>query len=256
MNDNPIVLLNKELERRKDEVQKLAPVGWDVQRMFKAVVAVVARTPTLLECSLDSIIRCSIQAAEIGIVPSGALGGAYLVPYKGQATLIIGYRGLIELARRSGQISKIEARVVYEGDDFHVRYGTDSAIEHMPRPQTTGTLIAVYAVATLSDGAKQFEVMTKVDVDRIRARSRSGDKGPWETDYNEMARKTVVRRLCKYLPLRAEDAAGLETVENEEFIDVPPVPQERAPSGMEKLKQQLAADEEPPPPEEPGANDE
>lgn len=236
---SPIVVLNTALSRRVTEVQKLAPAGWDVQRMFKAIVAVVSRTPDLQDCTVDSIVRCAIQAAEIGIVPSGALGGAYLVPFKGQATLIIGYRGLIELARRSGQISKIEARVVYNGDHFLVRYGTDPAIEHVPS-MPPGPMVGVYAVATLSDGAKQFEAMSKQDVDAIRARSRAKG-GPWETDYNEMARKTVVRRLCKYLPLRAEDAGGLETVEREEYVDIPPEPQA---SGMSALKEKLQANDE------------
>jgi recombinational DNA repair protein RecT len=136
--------------------------------------------------------------------------------------MIPGYRGLISLARRSGQLKSIEARVVYANDTFGIEYGTSPFLKHVPNlTGDPGPLVLVYAVARLVDGGEQVEVMTKVQVDAIRSRSRAGKSGPWVTDYDEMARKTVVRRICKYLPLSVELAKALEIDERVESGQAP-----------------------------------
>ncbi len=155
-----------------------------------------------------SIVSCLFDAARLGL-PPGPLGRAYLVPFGQQCQLIIGYKGLIELARRSGQISTIYAKEVYEGDDFSVEYGTDPRIHHVPCGITDPEkATGFYAVAKLKDGGTQFEHMNRAEVDKIRGRSKAGNNGPWVSDYVAMGCKTVVRKLCKMLPMSLEYEAA------------------------------------------------
>jgi recombination protein RecT len=193
-----------------------------VKRWERVIVSTIARTPLLQKCSPASLLQAITQAAQLGLEPTGVLGSAYLVPYKNNkenrydAQLIVGYRGLIDLARRSNQIESIEARVVYSNDRFRAHFGTDTKIEHEPAWEgERGAVKAFYAVAKLKGGQVQIEIMTKAEVDAIRARSKSGASGPWVTDYNEMGRKTVVRRIAKYLPLTPELADAFATDSND-----------------------------------------
>ena len=112
----------------------------------------------------------------------------------------------IELANRSGSVSSIVARAVYEGDEFSFSYGLDDTLEHRPSFGDRGDLVAVYAVARMKDGGRLTEVLSRADVEKFRARSRAKDDGPWKTDYEAMAKKTAVRRLSTWLPLSPEDA--------------------------------------------------
>lgn len=216
---------NQYLELRKSTLSRVLPKHMTPERLIKVAMLAYSKTPKLRECSLESVGQAVMQAAELGLEPGGVLGHAYLVPYGNTCTLIPGYRGLIELARRSGEIESIEAHVVYANDKFTLKFGLDPVLEHEPNLDSEpGGLRFVYAIAKLKDGGKQLEVMTKAQVDAIRKRSKSGNNGPWVTDYEEMARKTVVRRLVKYLPLsteRAETLAkALELDNDNEAIDV------------------------------------
>jgi recombination protein RecT len=193
--------------------------------MLKVALTSINKNPKLLECSRESLMLSVMQAAEMGLEPGGALGEGYLIPYKNkvkgadgterwvmQCQFIPGYRGLISLARRSGQILSIEAHVVHASDEFACGLGLDPYLKHTPawEAEEPGALRFVYAVAKLCDGGTQFEVMSKAQVNAIRARSKASSFGPWVTDYEEMARKTVVRRLFKYLPVSVEMAQALE----------------------------------------------
>lgn len=201
---NPIVVA---LDARMPALADMLPGGEEAARRFKRVVIqAIIKNPDLQKCSPNSIVSAVMDSAAIGIEPTGTLGGAYLVPYGQTATLIVGYRGLIELARRSGEIDSIEAHVVRDGDEFEYEYGTNAHVRHVPDlgGEPDRALTFVYAVAKLRGGGTQFEVMTRDQVDAIRGRSKSGRSGPWSTDYDEMARKTVVRRLVKYLPIAIE----------------------------------------------------
>ena len=162
-----------------------------------------------------SLIGAVVVAAQLGLEP-GIAGHAYLVPYGKQVTLIPGYRGLIELALRSGKIRSIEAHAVKEGDDFAFAFGLSPELRHVPAASNRGPTTAVYALARFADGGVQFDVMRKDDVDAIRRRSRASDSGPWSTDYDEMAKKTVVRRLCKYLPVSIELQTAISMDESAE----------------------------------------
>ena len=153
----------------------------------------------------DSFINSVMQASHLGLEIGGALGQAYLVPFKNEVTMIPGYRGLLTLARRSGFITSIKAEMVYEHDTFELELGIETKVVHKPLLDgERGKPKLVYMVAHFTDGGYHFEWMSIGEVDKIRKRSPSGEKGPWVTDYEQMALKTVIRRGWKYLPMSIE----------------------------------------------------
>lgn len=183
-------------------------------RLVRLAVAAVSRVPKLQECSPESVLAAVFIAGRLGLEPDGVLGGSYLVPFGRECQLIVGYRGLVDLAIRSGKVKSVVSRVVHEKDRFKVVLGVDDSIKHVPSDEEDpGAWTHVYAVATLADGTKQFEVMSRRQVMAIREKSRAKDSGPWRNpdseDGKEMARKTVVKRLAKSLPLSTEFAAAL-----------------------------------------------
>lgn len=224
MNNNQIQQAKKNLEGllRREEFQRsladVAPKHITKERIVKLALVAASRQPKLFECTPQSFLQSVMKSAELGLDCVGTLGQGYLVPYYNgkikafECQFIVGYQGLIELARRSGNISRIESRVVYEKDEFVVEYGLEPKLIHKPYlGGDRGKIVCVYAIAELKDGSRQVEVMTLDEVERIRDRSKAKDGGPWVTDFAEMARKTVIRRLAKYLPLSPELAKAIET---------------------------------------------
>jgi recombination protein RecT len=139
------------------------------------------------------------------------LGECLLGALQGHRATDPGYRGLIDLCKRSGEVSSIYAHTVHEKDKFEIELGSTQKITHVPYTMgDRGEVVSVYAVAVLKDGAVQFDYMTKSDVDAIRRRSRAGQTGPWQSDFAEMAKKTVVRRLVKYLPISTDLERAVE----------------------------------------------
>lgn len=219
-----------ELEAIRPQLEEVLPTRMDPDRFLRVVTGAVLKNSDLLKCDRISLFRAVLEAAQLGLEPTGLLGSAYLVPYRVngrlQATLIPGYRGLIDLARRSGEIESIYAQVVHAKDHFRIRQGTDPGIDHetyippadadpssddpeRAEAADPGPVIGAYMVAVLRDrsgsaSVRQIEWMTRAEIEAVRRRSRAGDKGPWVTDWTEMARKTVVRRGAKYLPLTPE----------------------------------------------------
>lgn len=210
-----------------EEIKKVCARGADAQKMLKMFAIAGSRVPKLLECTPLSMLDAMVKCAELGLMPS-TLGTAYLIPYENrragtvECQLIIGYRGLVELARRSGQISTIQAGVVREGDVFDFSYGVETTFKHVPKGNFKAKITHVWALAKFNGGGHQLEVMTIDEVEAIRSRSRAGQNGPWVTDFGEMCKKTALRRLCKMLPLTPEVEAGLAQVEKGEFnLDLP-----------------------------------
>ncbi len=209
----------------REAVQKsladVLPKHLTPERVVKMALVAASRQPTLLKCTSESFLKAIMTSAELGLDCSGTLGSGYLVPFynKGvqEVQFIPGYRGLIDLARRSGSIARIESRIVYAQDVFEIEYGLDQKLIHKPKlTGDRGDIVCVYGIAELTDGTNQVEVMTIDEVEAIRKRSKAGDSGPWRTDFGEMARKTVIRRLVKYLPLSTELEKAL-VVSDEEF---------------------------------------
>lgn len=204
------------LEEKARYMNAALPKHMTPERLARVALTAISSSPRLLECTKESLALALIEAGQLGLEPNGVMGQAYLVPYyngklkRYEAQFQVGYRGLIDLARRSGQITKIEARVVREGDEFLYEYGLQPKLVHRPDPTSQGEMTHVYAIAWLKDAEPIFEVMTREEVERIRRRSKAADSGPWVTDYEAMARKTAVKRLAKYLPLSPEAEAAIE----------------------------------------------
>lgn len=155
-----------------------------------------------------SFVNAIVQASHLGLEIGGTLGQAYLVPFKGEIKMMPGYRGLISLARRSGEISSIKAEVVYEKDTFDLVLGLETKVTHIPNLDgERGEPKLAYMVANFKDGGRHFEWMTVAEVMKIKGRSsavKSGKETPWDTDRDEMIKKTIIRRGWKYLPMSIE----------------------------------------------------
>jgi recombination protein RecT len=198
------------IERSKAQIQAALPRHLTAERMMRVCNTAVQKTPQLLDCEPRSLIGAIVQASQLGLEPDGTLGHAYLIPFNNRKTgktecqFIPGYKGLIELARRSAQISTIYSQAVHANDEWDFAFGLEPRLTHKPTDGEPGPMVAVYAVARLRDGGAQFEWMWKREVDAIRSSSRAGNSGPWVTHYEEMAKKTALRRLCKLLPTSPE----------------------------------------------------
>ena len=187
----------------RQQIAVALPKHMTADRMIRIALTELRKTPKLMECDDKSLFGAIVQCSQLGLEPGNSLGHAYLIPYGRECTLIIGYKGLIELARRSGQIVSISAREVHEKDKFIIKYGLNEVLEHEPNFVDRGKVIGFYAIAQLKDGGHQFEYMTLDDIEKVRESSKSskGAMSPWVNYYNEMGKKTVVRRLFKYLPV-------------------------------------------------------
>lgn len=197
------------------EIKRALPSHLNGDRMARIALTCFRTTPKLGECDPRSVFAAVIQASQLGLEP-GIMGQAYLIPYGKNCNLIPGYQGLIELARRSGQIVSLYAHVVREKDEFDYTLGVDKTLTHKPsHAENAGEIIGAYAVAKLKDGGIEFEFMSRAQIDRImRATQSKGASGPWKDHYEEMCRKTVVRRLFKWLPKSVELATALTLDDN------------------------------------------
>ena len=256
------------LEKSLPNIKAVAASHLNPERVVKVVLGAASRSPFILECTPLSVVKSVLQAAELGLEPGSALGEFWLVPFKNtktgqyEAQGIPGYRGLIALARRSGEIGMLYAECVFEGDTFEVELGLNPTMRHVPdwASEAQGNpakLLFVYAVAVFKDGTRQFVVMPRKEVLGIMGRSKAKGSGPWQTDFNEMAKKTAIRRLSKYLPLSAQMARALELqaraeagdFDSPEVLDGEVVPEGTEPvapepsRGAAKLREALKAPE-------------
>jgi recombination protein RecT len=212
------------LEAQRNGIAQALPRHVTPERLIKTFLVAANRIPDLLQCTQASILETINRAAELGLDLSGTLGEAYPVPFNNkmkrpdgtefwakQCQLIIGYRGLAKLARQSGEIKRIDADVVCENDEFTFRKGSDARCEFVPNLKgDRGKPVGAYAYVQFKDGGEQFDFMPFSDIEKVRARSKSGsDKqgnaiGAWKSDWPEMAKKTIFRRVAKWLPLSTE----------------------------------------------------
>lgn len=200
-------------------IQAVMPKHISSERMYQIALSAINTTPKLAECSPATILSCVMKCSALGLEPSAVdgLGRAYILPYRSkqgmQAQLILGYKGMIALARRSGEIKDISARAVYEGDTFEYEFGLNENLRHIPssKKHAKGEKPThVYMIAHFKDGGHYIDVMTYEDVEEVRKRSKAANNGPWVTDYEAMAKKTVIRRAFPYLPvsIEAQNAAA------------------------------------------------
>lgn len=209
---NPAKTVNDLLQKHQDQIKAALPKEMSAERLSRIAMTEIRSNPKLLECDSRSLFGAVIQAAQLGLEP-GVMGQAYLIPFKSKGQMevqfIPGYKGLLELARRSGQVRKLETGIVRENDEFEVEYGTSEKLHHAPKLGDRGPIIAVYAIAKLrvedaGEPESQFEVMSVDEIEEVRASSKSGNSGPWVDWWEQMARKTVAKRLIKWVPSSVE----------------------------------------------------
>jgi len=199
---NPMVAV---IMANQKALRTVIPKHMDADRMCRLALVSTQKNPKLLLCSPASLIGSLLTATQLGLEP-GVGGHGELIPFKGrggyECQFMPGYKGLMDLARRSGQVGAIAAEVVHDQDEFRYQLGTSPSIHHVPAGGDRGAVTHVYATAHLvATDEYQFVVMTKQDIEQVRQSSRSGQTGPWVSHWDEMARKTAIRRLCKLLPM-------------------------------------------------------
>lgn len=222
-----------------------AGVSMTPDRIGRAIVNCFAKNAKLMNCSRRSIIDAVDTLAMLGLIPGSGLGVAYLVPYAKEAKPLIGYQGMIDIAVRCGAVVKVEAHCVHEKDKFAIQLGDDPRVHHEPCWQEDpGKMLAVYCILSLPNGEKQPEIMRKDQVDAIRRGSQARNAEPWSQHYEEMARKTVIRRALKRVrksPDAAEAFAHVDADSGEiiDLGDAEVVVHEEPASQAEKLLEEL-----------------
>lgn len=216
----------------KGQIEAALPSVITGERFARMVLTAMSNTPQLASCTPKSFLGAMMQAAQLGLEPNTPLGEAYLIPFRNHGTLEcqfqVGYKGMISLAHRSGLY--VQAHEVHENDDFEVEYGLDPKLLHKPVFKNRGKVIAYYGVWKDKDGHNYgFEVMTREDVEaHAKKYSQSYGKGfsPWHSNFDEMAKKTVIKQALKYAPLTTEFIKGvasdgtIKTMLAKDMVDV------------------------------------
>ncbi len=205
---SPETSLNALLKKMGPEIQRALPKHMDADRIARIALTAVRTTPKLLECDQISFVAALMQSAQLGVEPNTGLGQAYLIPYGGKVQFQLGYKGLIDLAVRSGQYKAIYAHEVYEEDKFSFAYGLHKDLVHVPSTNPEGEPIGYYAVYHLKNGGYDFVYWTREHIDKhAKTFSQAVQKGwtsPWKTNYDAMAKKTVLKEVLKYAPKSIE----------------------------------------------------
>ena len=210
------------IKRMEGEIAKALPSVMTPDRFSRIVLSALSTNPELAQTTPTSFLAAMMTCAQLGLEPNTPLGQAYLIPYRNykQGTLEcqfqLGYKGMIDLAYRS-DVSIIQAHAVYENDEFEYEFGLEPKLRHVPARSNRGKPILYYAMFKTQSGGYGFEVMSVEDVNKVRDRSKA-KSGPWVTDFDAMARKTVLKRCLKYAPLKTELARQIardETVSHD-----------------------------------------
>lgn len=251
------------LDKMKGQIANALPRFITPDKMIRVAITAMSRTPALLECEQTSLIGAIITSSQLGLMPDGVLGEAYLIPFRNnsknrmECQFMIGYRGYVALALRSGQVKSIQARAVKKSDKFEYEFGLEPKLVHVPK-SGDDEITHFYAVIQLMTGGTLFEVMTCDEVNFIRDKSKAYSfahdkkKTIWFLHYEEMGKKTVIRRLIKMAPLSPEinRAVGLDDLAdngvnqktNLELLDMPEIPQEVIYEEVEQEQQQNLED--------------
>ena len=211
--------LRAELSRYSESFAKVLPKTFTAERLITLTLVAATKTPELFNCSPESIALSVVRVAQWGLEIGTT---AHLVPFKGQCTPIADYKGLIQLMIRSGHVRDVKAHAVYQKEHFRATAGATPVLEHDPifSAEKRGSLVAAYAVAWLKHGHPTWDVLMRDEIEGIRKRARSGNSDAWRNHYDEMAKKTAIRRLAKRMPQSPELADAL----NVEDADAEPLP--------------------------------
>lgn len=220
------------LKRMHTQIEKALPSVITPERFTRIALTAYSRNEKLQECTAESFLGSMMQAAQLGVEPNTPLGQAYLIPYRNKGVMEVqfqlGYRGMIDLAYRSGEVQNIQAHEVYENDTFEYELGLEPKLRHIPALKDRGDVILYYAVFKLTNGGVGFEVMSKEDVEAFaKKKSKTYGTGPWQSDFDAMAKKTLVKRLLKFAPLKSDFVRAVtadETIKSgisENMADLP-----------------------------------
>lgn len=208
----------------RKQIESVMSGALTADRLYGLLQSAVSREPKLLQCTPESIVACCMKCSTLGLEPSSVdgLGKAYILPYgnknmngRPEATFILGYKGMLDLARRSGELKSITVTAAFDGDSIELMMGQDGEpwLKEMPinldASHDPANLRFVFLCAKFTNGGSHAEYMTKSEIDAVRARSKAANGGPWKTDYVAMAKKTIIRRAFPYLPIdtQAQKAA-------------------------------------------------
>lgn len=226
------------LENQKDKIKEALPsCGLTIDRFTRLAISTLNQSPDLQKCDTASFMKAMMTCAQLGIEPSPVLGTCYLLPFnnrkenKKEVQFILGYKGMLQLARRSGEILSMAVRPVYANDIFKIGFGMDDTLDHIPYgcredgdfPES-GAFRGVYMVCKFKDGGHLIDYMPKAEIERHRSKSLAKDFGPWKDFYEEMALKTIIRKNFKYLPSSTDIIHAVETSD-----DTQPEPSRFAP---------------------------
>ena len=222
------------IRQMQGEIKKALPSVMTPERFSRIVLSALSTNPKLAETTPQSFLGAMMTAAQLGMEPNTPLGQAYLIPYWNSKTKTLecqfqlGYKGLIDLAYRSGEVSTIMAQVVYENDEFTYSFGLEPKLVHRPALRDRGNPQYVYAMFRTKDGGFGYEVMSMEDIRAHAQRySKAYSSGPWQTNFEEMAKKTVLKRVLKYAPLKSDFMRAVsqdETIKTEVGQDMYEVP--------------------------------
>lgn len=198
------------------QIQKALPSVLTGERFGRMVLTALSSTPQLQECTPQSFLGAMMQAAQLGVEPNTPLGQAYLIPYRNHGRLEcqfqLGYKGMIDLAYRSGEITDVSAHQVHENDTFEYELGLTPKLKHIPALKDRGAVTQYYAVWHTKNGGYGFEVMSREDIEthmRKFSKAAGSSFSPWSTNFDAMAKKTVLKQSLKYAPLKTEFVRGM-----------------------------------------------
>lgn len=231
---DPKVSMQTYIKQMQGEIKKALPAVITPERFTRIVLSALSTNPKLAQTTPQSFLSAMMTAAQLGMEPNTPLGQAYLIPYYNsksrcnECQFQLGYKGLIDLAYRSGEVSIIQAQVVYENDEFTYSFGLEPVLKHIPAASDRGEPIYVYAMFRTSAGGFGFDVMS-MDAVRSFAQqySKSFGSGPWQSSFETMAKKTVLKRVLKYAPLKSDFLRGMAldgTIKTELSEDMYSVP--------------------------------
>ena len=218
------------IKSMEGEIKKALPSVITPERFTRMVLSAISTNPKLGSCTPASFVGAMMSAAQLGLEPNTPLGQAYILPFKNkevlEAQFQLGYKGLIDLAYRSGEVEVVQAHIVYENDTFECEYGLEPKLTHIPADSNRGEAVKVYAMFKTKSGGYGFEVASMDDI-RKHAQKYSQSYGssysPWTTSFEEMAKKTVLKSCLKYAPLKSDFVRGVvqdESIKNEISADM------------------------------------
>ena len=197
------------------EIAKALPSVMTPERFMRITLTALSSTPKLAECTRDSFLGSMMQAAQLGLEPNTPLGQAYLIPYRNGRTgkmecqFQLGYKGMLDLAYRSGEVTFVKAHEVCENDVFEYSFGLEPTLTHVPAQSNRGEVIAYYAVWKGKTGGFGFEVMSRDECVEHRRKYSKASNSPWDSNFDAMAKKTVLKKALKYAPVASDFARGV-----------------------------------------------